>query len=230
MPHTPLRRLVIHHDATDDNKENIPPSLSTGRNPKYLSSSSISDHNGGAQYRGTHHSALKTVYTTLSRSESRMPLREIFVSSPATPENAFVEYFISDTSLVESPIPESRSTSTSSARVRKSIASRESTSATITSDNQATNNQNISTQKEPSLQRPALRSTTKRDRHALAPKLARSPSSAVAAKAASSSLVSEHKSRAAMRSLPETKAAKPKQKSKLAQAGTKPSSGMVLLR
>ncbi|KAK9237345.1 hypothetical protein V1525DRAFT_404108 [Lipomyces kononenkoae] len=230
MPRTPVRRLVIHHDAADHNKENIPPSFSADRNSKQSAPLSVSGDNGRGEYPGTHHSALKTVYTTLSRPESRMPLREIFVSSPATPENAFVEYFISDTSLVESPVAESRSTSASSARLRKSIASRESTSTstTIPSNDQAINHN--STHKQARLHRPAPTTTAKRDRHALAPKSTLSPSSAVAANRASSSLVSDQKRRTAMRSVPESKGAKPKQKSKIAQAGTKPPAGMVLLR
>ncbi|KAK9387730.1 hypothetical protein V1515DRAFT_600062 [Lipomyces mesembrius] len=237
MAHTPLRRLVIHHDAADDNKENIPPSFSTRRTSKHAPSATLgADFKSGRDglehepHHGTHHSPLKTVYTTLPKAGSRMPLREIFVSSPATPENAFVEYYIPDTSLVESPIPESpvprsmRSMSSSSGGPRKPIANRDSRSTTTIKPNKKAL-AHKSTGNGTSLQRPAPITTARKIRPALAPKAPLTSSSlAVAPKSSKSG------AGAGMRSLPETTSAKPKPKSKLAQAGTKSSSGMVLLR
>ncbi|KAK9491568.1 hypothetical protein V1508DRAFT_421639 [Lipomyces doorenjongii] len=234
MAHTPLRRLVIHHDAADDNKENIPPSFSTRRTSKDAPSVTLAadfkswrDGLEHEPHHGTHHSPLKTVYTTLSKSGSRMPLREIFVSSPATPDNAFVEYYIPDTSLVESPIPESpvprsmQSMSSSSGRHRKPIANRDSRSTTTMKPNKEAL-AHKSTGNRTSLQRPAPTTAARKIRPALAPKAYLTSSSlAVAAKKSGAA--------AGMRSLPETASAKPKPKSKLAQSGTK-SSGMVLLR
>ncbi|KAK9486385.1 hypothetical protein V1527DRAFT_463931 [Lipomyces starkeyi] len=244
MPHTPLRRLVIHHDAADDNKENIPPSFSTRRTLRHAPSATLAadfkswrDGHEHEPHHGAHHSPLKTVYTTLSKSGSRMPLREIFVASPATPENAFVEYYIPDTSLVESPIPESpvprsmRSLSSSSAGLRKLIANRDPRStATIKPKKEALAHK--STRNGTPLQRPAPSTTARKNRLALAPKAPLMSSSLEVAGKSSSTLIPDKKSGAGagMRSLLETTSAKPKPRSKLAQAGTKPSSGMVLLR
>ncbi|KAK9374418.1 uncharacterized protein V1513DRAFT_415952 [Lipomyces chichibuensis] len=233
MPHTPLRRLVIHHDAADDNKENIPPLFSTWRTTKHGPSATLTadfkswrDEHEHELHHGTRHSPLKTVYTTLSKSGSRMPLREIFVSGPTTPENAFVEYYIPDTSLVESPIPEPpvpRSIR------RKPIAKRDSRSTTATKPNKEAL-AHKSTHNGTSQQRPAPSTAARKNRPALAPKAHLTSSSLAVAAKPSSTLVADKISGAGtgMRSIPTS--AKPKPKSKLAQAGTKSSSGMILLR
>ncbi|KAJ8098797.1 hypothetical protein POJ06DRAFT_258033 [Lipomyces tetrasporus] len=235
MPHTPLRRLVIHHDAADDNKENIPPSsFSTSRNSKHGSSQTPTAGLGSRQseHAGTRHSALKTVYSTLSSSARRMPLREIFVSSPATPENAFVEYYIPDTSLVEPPIPESPMPVPTSLRnsssPRKHGANRESTSSLTTAKLKKKAPTHKPASENTSLQNPRIRTRTKKDRAVLAPKA--QPLAADARP--SSTCVPDKKTGASAGtwSLADANNTKPKQKQKLTQAGTKSSSGMILLR
>ncbi|KAK9320069.1 hypothetical protein V1517DRAFT_330508 [Lipomyces orientalis] len=235
MPHTPLRRLVIHHDAADDNKENIPPSaFSTSWNSKHGSSGTPTAGLGSrhGEHAGTRQSALKTVYSTLSGSARRMPLREIFVSSPATPENAFVEYYIPDTSLVESPIPESPvpipTSLWNSSSPRKHGGNRESASSVTKTKPKKKAITHKPASENTSLQNPRQSTRTKKDRAVLAPKAqllagdARPSSACVPDKKTGAS--------AGTWSVADASTTKQKPKQKLAQASAKSSSGMILLR
>ncbi|KAK9480134.1 hypothetical protein V1514DRAFT_326502 [Lipomyces japonicus] len=114
---TPVRssRFVIHRDfdEADHNKENLPPFSSS-------SSSSSSSHQHATRPLQSSSNLHQPGFQKLNylrhqqQQQSvpkRAPLREIYLSSPATPENAYLEYFIDNTSLVESPLQDSPLTS-----------------------------------------------------------------------------------------------------------------------
>ncbi|KAK9464694.1 hypothetical protein V1512DRAFT_267694 [Lipomyces arxii] len=97
MSFTPVRKLAVHHDRLDNddgNKENVPP-FST-------STTTTTPHTATTRPSRPSESLLKTA---VSRRSTRAPLREIYLSSPSTPENAYVEYYLPETDVVDSPIP-----------------------------------------------------------------------------------------------------------------------------
>ncbi|KAK9450283.1 uncharacterized protein V1518DRAFT_200940 [Limtongia smithiae] len=91
-----------HSSSSDDdsNKENIPPSLDASLHavppqpflPGFATSPAVD----------TPHKVYTSPHLSIAQ---RMPLQQLFLSSPLTPDNAFSEYYIEHTSLV-SPDPE----------------------------------------------------------------------------------------------------------------------------